>query len=318
MSSGWTGKQTQSRGERWLHRRFVSARHLSASSSASNSSRSTLHHAHELFDAMATSAAAAKAGADIAWESASLTQQSSAQQKMPAAEVADADRGLRLNATSLNQQPLRHLPSHSPASPAQLPPGPSAPDHSADTAAFIRRARAAPPGSHQLSPPSLLRAMQRGDEASHVEGSGGQRAALVPLPSTPFAEQFIRRGAGQERKPCASQGVGSLSRVRRISYDSPMVAPLHMQGSPALSPLSHVSSCVIRAARNVIMRTIHRGVQEEPSTPSSTASPLLRSLSFGTAAAKCSGSEAGKSADAWHSKGYALRKKGNFKAAIEE
>jgi hypothetical protein len=57
--------------------------------------------------------------------------------------------------------------------------------------------------------------------------------------------------------------------------------------------------------------------QSGAQTPTSSASPLLRDLSFGIAAAKYAAAEA-KSADALHSKGYAFRKKGNFVAAIEE
>jgi tetratricopeptide (TPR) repeat protein len=110
-----------------------------------------------------------------------------------------------------------------------------------------------------------------------------------------------------------------------------MMAPLHAQDSPMSTASSQVST-IVNAARRLKASTTQSPpflqAGSECSPTASNALPdksawSLGGFSLGAAAAIKSGAgpssrTAAKTADEFHSRAYALRKRGNFQAAIEE
>jgi hypothetical protein len=192
---------------------------------------------------MTFTATAAKASAEVAWSGASLTPQGqgSVQLKIssPAADAGDDD--LRLNAAVRRQQPSERLRARTAAVDAKVhvpalfltPKSPS----SSNSAPFFRRIKMGPVSAadtalidnHQHFPPSSVQnvPVDARDEGSPVAAQDAL-AGTVPPPSTPFAEKFIRREARRDKNTTCHSAVGSQSSfMRRISFDSPIIAPLH-------------------------------------------------------------------------------------------
>jgi hypothetical protein len=208
---------------------------------------SSLQNTHQLFDTIATAAAAAKADAELEWSGASLAQRSAAQQKTGvsassgkvAADVTPP-RGMKLQPSTAVSDA-----KYFPHAPVFLTPEPPSSERRDDAKAFLRRIKTVPErvaNAHQVqaTTPVLLRAGSTLEAVSPEAGAGGPVAGAVPPPSTPFAEKFIRREARQEEK---LSGAGSqFGALRRISYDSPVIAPLQMQRSRVSTP--QVKKCI--------------------------------------------------------------------------
>jgi hypothetical protein len=215
---------------------------------------STLQQTHQLFDAMTFTATAAKSSAEVAWSGASLTPQGqgSAQQKIPplAADADNDDDDLRLNAAVLDQHPSERLRAQTSAVDAKVhvpalfltPKSPS----SSSSAAFFRRIKTGPVSAadtalidnHQHFSRSLLHNVPADakDEESRVADNDALAGMMRP-PTTPFAEKFVRREARRDKNITCHPAVGSQSNfMRRVSYDSPMIAPLLEPASLASSP----------------------------------------------------------------------------------
>jgi hypothetical protein len=209
-------------------------------------SGSSLQNTHQLFDTIATAAAAAKADAELEWNGASLAQRSAAQQKTGvsatsgkvAADVTPPC-GMMLQSSAAVAD-AKYFP-HAPVFLTPEPPS----ERGDDAKAFLRRIKTVPEcveNAHQVqaTTPVQLRAGSKLEAVSPEAGAGGPIAGAVPPPSTPFAEKFIRREARQEKK---LSGAGSqFGALRRISYDSPVIAPLQMQRSRVSTP--QVKPCI--------------------------------------------------------------------------
>ncbi len=208
---------------------------------------SSLQNTHQLFDTIATAAAAAKADAELEWSGASLAQRSAAQQKTAvsatsgkvAADVTPP-RGMMLQSSTAVSDA-----KYFPHAPVFLTPEPPSSERGDDAKAFLRRIKTGPEcvaNAHQVqaTTPVLLRAGSTLEAVSPEAGAGGPIAGAVPPPSTPFAEKFIRREARQEKKVSAAGS--QFGALRRISYDSPVIAPLQMQISRVSTP--QVKTCI--------------------------------------------------------------------------
>ena len=200
---------------------------------------SSLQNTHQLFDTIATAAAAAKADAELEWGAASLAQRSAAQQKTGvsatsgkvAADVTPP-RGMMLQSSTAVSD-AKYVPH----APVFLTPEPPFSERGDDAKAFLRRIKTGPDcvaNTHQARAPAPVVRAVSPETCAH-----GPTAGAVPPPSTPFAEKFIRREARQER---SKSGAGAQrSALRRISYDSPVIAPLPMQ---SLVSTPQVNACV--------------------------------------------------------------------------
>lgn len=226
-----------------------------------------------------------------------------------------------------------HPAAFGPKSPKFASPNPPSPHLSQDANTFLRRVKQGsqplaspfPPRNLPSPSPPIWHEKQGGALGSPYASTGRNGSEAAAPPSTPLAKQFVRRDARQGRLRLDGTS------ARRVSFDSPMLAPLHAQDSPMSSASSQVS-----ASRFFLEPTLKASTQSRPflqagSECSPTSSNALRDkgawslggFSLGAAAAIKSGAgpssrEAAKTADEFHSRAYALRKRGNFEAAIEE
>jgi hypothetical protein len=167
---------------------------------------STLQHASQQFDSIFNSAAAAKRDAHNMWHAVSLAQHGPA--KVSVASPVHAVAPPHINAA---------------ASPSLMSPVPaSSPDSTSSPTAFMRRIKT--DSKSTSADEARLSSSLAGSPHNYRQRAAG---AMQP-PSTSFADKFVRR----ERQ---NQGGGSkLSALRRMSSDSPTLAPLHMD-SPMLT-----------------------------------------------------------------------------------
>ena len=176
---------------------------------------------------MAAAAAAAKADAQVGWGAASLAPPSAmrwSNEKIKADAVVAADNFIAL----YQQQQPTNLQS------AQfLSPTPPSPQYNQNNKSLQRRIEpSASPVLFKNSSPVLRSRVAPGlSEAG--EGCGGSEA--VAPPPTPCAKPFVRREALQRG------GNSQQSAARRVSCDSPVIAPLHAHDSPMSSASSQVS-----------------------------------------------------------------------------